>query len=81
MTVAPLAANVLGSGGKVIVFALLALTLSAAANLECMHPPELCPTHLKATGLALVDATSRFGPVLLLSVMQGYGVRAALAVD
>jgi putative MFS transporter len=39
-----LATNVFGPTGVVVLFALFALTLSAAANLEFVYPPELFPT-------------------------------------
>lgn len=77
-----LAANIFGSVGIVFVFALFALTLSASANLEFMYPPELFPTHLRATGVGLAVASSRFGSALstflLPSVVQNYGVQTAL---
>ncbi|MBY3754406.1 MFS transporter [Azospirillum formosense] len=77
-----LSVNVLGSTGVIIVFALFALTLSAAANLEFMYPPELFPTHLRATGVGLAVAASRFGSALstflLPLVVQTYGVGTAL---
>lgn len=79
---AVLAANVMGSTGVVIVFALFALTLSAAANLEFIYPPELFPTHLRASGVGLATATSRFGSALstflLPVVVQHHGVGTAL---
>ena len=77
-----LAANLFGSTGVVIVFALFALTLSAAANLEFMYPPELFPTHLRATGVGFATAVSRFGSAvstfLLPIIVQHYGVSSAL---
>jgi putative MFS transporter len=79
-----LAANVFGSAGVVILFALFALTLSAAANLEFVYPPELFPTHLRATGVGLAVAASRFGSALstflLPVVVQAYGVQTALGM-
>jgi putative MFS transporter len=77
-----LAANLVGSTGVVIVFALFALTLSAAANLEFIYPPELFPTHLRATGVGFATAVSRFGSALstflLPLVVEHYGVGTAL---
>ena len=62
--------------------ALFALTLSAAANLEFVYPPELFPTHLRATGVGLATAGSRFGSALstflLPIVVQSHGVSTAL---
>lgn len=78
-----LAANIFGAAGAVVLFALFALTLSAAANLEFVYPPELFPTHLRATGVGLAVAVSRFGSALstflLPVVVQNYGVQTALA--
>lgn len=77
-----LAANVFGAAGVVVLFALFALTLSAAANLEFVYPPELFPTHLRATGVGLATAGSRFGSALstflLPIVVQSHGVSIAL---
>ena len=77
-----LAANILGSTGVVITFGLFALVLSAAANLEFIYPPELFPTHLRATGVGLAVAASRFGSAistfLLPVIVQKFGIQAAL---
>lgn len=77
-----LAANSLGATGVILVFALFALTLSAAANLEFIYPPELFPTHLRATGVGIATAASRFGSALstffLPMVVSSYGVSTAL---
>jgi putative MFS transporter len=77
-----LAVNVFRPTGVVVLFALFALTLSAAANLEFVYPPELFPTHLRATGVGLAVAASRFGSALstflLPPVVQSYGVQTAL---
>jgi putative MFS transporter len=74
--------NALGSTGVVLVFGLFALVLSAAANLEFVYPPELFPTHLRASGVGLAVAASRIGAAmstfLLPIIVQGYGVQAAL---
>lgn len=79
---AVLAANVLGSTGVVITFGLFALILSAAANLEFIYPPELFPTHLRASGVGLAVAASRFGSAistfLLPVIVQKYGIQTAL---
>jgi hypothetical protein len=53
--------NTLGSTAVVLVFGLFALVLSAAANLEFIYPPELFPTHLRASGVGLAVAASRIG--------------------
>lgn len=77
-----LSLNIFGSIGVILVFALFALTLSAAANLEFIYPPELFPTHLRATGVGIATASSRFGSALstflLPSVVSTYGVSTAL---
>ena len=65
-----------------ITFGLFALVLSAAANLEFIYPPELFPTHLRATGVGLAVAASRFGSAistfLLPVIVQKFGIQAAL---
>jgi putative MFS transporter len=79
---AVLAAGVLGSTGVIVAFALFALILSAAANLEFIYPPELFPTHLRGTGVGFAVAASRFGSAistfLLPTVVQNFGIQAAL---
>lgn len=74
--------NALGSAGVVVVFGLFALVLSAAANLEFIYPPELFPTHLRASGVGLAVAASRIGSAmstfLLPIIVQAYGVQVAL---
>jgi len=79
---AVLAAGMLGSTGVIVAFALFALILSAAANLEFIYPPELFPTHLRGTGVGFAVATSRFGSAastfLLPIVVQNFGIQAAL---
>ncbi|WP_063614158.1 MFS transporter [Bradyrhizobium sp. Cp5.3] len=74
--------NALGSVGIVLVFGLFALVLSAAANLEFIYPPELFPTHLRASGVGLAVAASRIGSAmstfLLPIIVQAYGVQVAL---
>jgi putative MFS transporter len=77
-----LALNVLGSFGVVLVFGLFALVLSAAANLEFVYPPELFPTHLRASGVGLAVAASRLGAAvstfLLPIVVHRFGIETAL---
>lgn len=72
----------LGSAGIVLVFGLFALVLSAAANLEFIYPPELFPTHLRASGVGVAVAASRIGSAmstfLLPVIVQAYGVQVAL---
>lgn len=74
--------NALGSAGIILVFGLFALVLSAAANLEFIYPPELFPTHLRASGVGLAVAASRIGSAmstfLLPIIVQAYGVQVAL---
>lgn len=79
---AVLTLDMLGSSGVVLVFGLFALVLSAAANLEFVYPPELFPTHLRATGVGFAVASSRIGSAmstfLLPIIVQTYGIQTAL---
>jgi putative MFS transporter len=71
-----------GPIGTILVFGLFACVLSAAANLEFVYPPELFPTHLRASGVGLAVASSRFGSAistfLLPIAVQRAGIHAAL---
>ncbi|RQR46293.1 MULTISPECIES: MFS transporter [unclassified Burkholderia] len=73
-----------GPIGTMLVFGLFACILSAAANLEFVYPPELFPTHLRASGVGLAVASSRFGSAistfLLPIAVQQAGIHAALSV-
>ena len=73
-----------GPIGTMLVFGLFACILSAAANLEFVYPPELFPTHLRASGVGLAVASSRFGSAvstfLLPLAVQQVGIHAALGV-
>ena len=73
-----------GPIGTMLVFGLFACILSAAANLEFVYPPELFPTHLRASGVGLAVAASRFGSAistfLLPIAVQHVGIHAALGV-
>ncbi|WP_321850886.1 MFS transporter [Burkholderia diffusa] len=73
-----------GPIGTMLVFGLFACVLSAAANLEFVYPPELFPTHLRASGVGLAVASSRFGSAistfLLPIAVQQVGIRTALGV-
>lgn len=68
--------------GTMLVFGLFACILSAAANLEFVYPPELFPTHLRASGVGLAVASSRFGSAistfLLPIAVQQVGIHATL---
>jgi putative MFS transporter len=81
-SLALLALNVLGSGGAIAVFALFGLIISAAGNLEFVYPPELFPTHLRASGVGVAVACSRLGAAcstfLLPIVVQDFGIGPAL---
>lgn len=71
-----------GPVGTMVAFGLFACILSAAANLEFVYPPELFPTHLRASGVGLAVASSRFGSaistfLLPLAVLH-VGIHAAL---
>lgn len=71
-----------GPLGTIVIFGLFACILSAAANLEFVYPPELFPTHLRASGVGLAVASSRFGSAistfLLPIAVQQVGIHAAL---
>lgn len=71
-----------GPIGTMIAFGLFACILSAAANLEFVYPPELFPTHLRASGVGLAVASSRFGSAistfLLPLAVQHVGIHSAL---
>ncbi|CAG9217025.1 Inner membrane metabolite transport protein YgcS [Paraburkholderia sabiae] len=73
-----------GPVGTMLVFGLFACVLSAAANLEFVYPPELFPTHLRASGVGLAVASSRFGSAistfLLPIAVQQVGIHTALGV-
>jgi MFS transporter, putative metabolite transport protein len=73
-----------GPVGTMIAFGVFACILSAAANLEFVYPPELFPTHLRASGVGLAVASSRFGSAistfLLPLAVQHVGIHAALGV-
>jgi MFS transporter, putative metabolite transport protein len=72
-----------GPVATMLVFGLFACILSAAANLEFVYPPELFPTHLRASGVGLAVASSRFGSAistfLLPIAVQQVGIHAALS--
>ncbi|MDR6420557.1 putative MFS transporter [Paraburkholderia phenoliruptrix] len=81
---AVLAFTSFGPVGTMLAFGLFACILSAAANLEFVYPPELFPTHLRASGVGLAVASSRFGSAistfLLPLAVQHVGIHAALGV-
>lgn len=71
-----------GPLGTMLAFGVFACILSAAANLEFVYPPELFPTHLRASGVGLAVASSRLGSAvstfLLPVAVQQVGIHAAL---
>lgn len=73
-----------GPAATVGLFAVFACILSAAANLEFVYPPELFPTELRASGVGVAVASSRFGSAvstfLLPIAVQAYGIQPVLAV-
>jgi MFS transporter, putative metabolite transport protein len=73
-----------GPTGTMLAFGIFACILSAAANLEFVYPPELFPTHLRASGVGLAVASSRFGSAistfLLPIAVQQVGIHSALGV-
>lgn len=74
----------LGPLGTILAFGFFACVMAAAVNLEFVYPPELFPTHLRASGIGLAVAASRFGSAvatfLLPIAVQQVGVHAALGV-
>lgn len=66
----------------VVIFALFALVLAAAVNLEYVYPPELFPTDLRASGVGIAVAASRVGSAastfLLPIIVAQYSVDVAL---
>ena len=67
-----------------LLFAIFAVTLSAASNLVYVYLPELFPTDLRASGIGLAIAASRIGSAigtfLLPILVAEIGVRSALAI-
>ncbi|MFG0547082.1 MFS transporter [Pseudomonas sp. YQ_6] len=81
---AALAYGGFGPTGTIIAFGIFACVLAAAVNLEFVYPPELFPTHLRASGIGIAVAASRFGSAfatfLLPIAVQNLGVQTALGV-
>lgn len=81
---AALAYGSFGPVGTIIAFGFFACVLAAAVNLEFVYPPELFPTHLRASGIGLAVAASRFGSAfatfLLPIAVQQLGIQTALGV-
>ncbi|MGH8385551.1 MAG: MFS transporter [Pseudomonas sp.] len=81
---AALAYGGFGPLGTILTFGFFACVLAAAVNLEFVYPPELFPTHLRASGIGLAVAASRFGSAfatfLLPIAVQQVGIHAALGV-
>lgn len=73
-----------GPLGTILAFGLFACILAAAVNLEFVYPPELFPTHLRASGIGLAVASSRFGSAfatfLLPIAVQNLGIQTALGI-
>ncbi|WP_336331415.1 MFS transporter [Pseudomonas putida] len=73
-----------GPLGTILAFGFFACVLAAAVNLEFVYPPELFPTHLRASGIGLAVASSRFGSAfatfMLPIAVQHLGVHAALGI-
>ncbi|MFJ4064644.1 MFS transporter [Pseudomonas sp. NPDC089996] len=73
-----------GALGTILAFGFFACVLAAAVNLEFVYPGELFPTHLRASGIGLAVAASRFGSAfatfLLPLAVQHLGVHTALGV-
>lgn len=73
-----------GPIGTILAFGFFACVLAAAVNLEFVYPPELFPTHLRASGIGVAVASSRFGSAfatfLLPIAVQDLGIQTALGV-
>lgn len=73
-----------GPIGTILAFGFFACVLAAAVNLEFVYPPELFPTHLRASGIGVAVASSRFGSAfatfLLPIAVQNLGIQTALGV-
>ncbi len=67
-----------------ILLTALALVLAISITLEFLYPPELFPTELRASGVGLTVALSRFGAAsgtfLLPIINESYGVFASLGM-
>lgn len=67
-----------------LAFSIFAWIIPAATNLEFVCPPELFPTRLRASGVGLAVASSRFGSAistfLLPLAVQHLGIHATLGV-
>lgn len=84
LSLAVLAYAGFGPLGTILAFGLFACVLAAAVNLEFVYPPELFPTHLRASGIGLAVASSRFGSAfatfLLPIAVQSLGIQTALGI-
>lgn len=73
-----------GPLGTILSFGFFACVMAAAVNLEFVYPPELFPTHLRASGIGMAVAASRFGSAfatfLLPITVQNYGIHTALGI-
>jgi putative MFS transporter len=73
-----------GPVGTILAFGFFACVMAAAVNLEFVYPPELFPTHLRASGIGMAVASSRFGSAfatfLLPIAVQNFGIQTALGV-
>jgi len=76
------AASNLAVGVMIVLFAIFAGVISAASNLVYVYLPELFPTDLRASGIGLAVAASRFGSAastfVLPVIVAMYGARTAL---
>lgn len=64
------------------VFLIMALVLSAAADLESVYPSEVFPTEVRASGVGLASAISRVGAAIstfvLPSALENWGIGATM---
>jgi len=66
----------------VVAFAVFALVIAAATNLQSVYPGELFPTELRATGVGVATAISRIGACvgtfLLPLTINRFGIHVSL---
>lgn len=65
-----------------IPFVVYSFVMSAASNITQVYPPELFPTHLRGSGVGLLNATSRIasaiGTFLLPLSLEKWGVSVSM---
>ncbi|MFT4137088.1 MFS transporter [Microbacterium sp.] len=65
-----------------IPFVIYSFVMSAASNITQVYPPELFPTHLRGSGVGLLNATSRIasavGTFVLPVSLETWGVSVSM---